>query len=246
MDLGQYALALREALKAKKCVMISCNCSIMYSGRAESFLDFGDRMIVIKEDATLLVHQREGSNPVNYMKQDSFHIVSFHKGVIKIKSKHIALKEFMDIEIKEIYGLHARLLEDHKSIVIQGTEKDMSDMIFAQPSLIEPGFKPLSQEEHTLYGFIDVFGYDKDNVLTIIECKRFVADPKAVDQLQRYVRKIKSSKGVDKVRGILAAPRISPNAQKMLDDLKFEFRQINPPKYLERYHKDQRALKDFA
>src|SRR3989344_6056761 len=157
----------------------------------------------------------------------------------------MAIKEFMDIHITKIFSLNEFELDDTKSLVLQGTEKDLSDMLFKNPELIEPGFNPLSQEEHTKYGFIDIFGYDKNNILVIVECKRFTADPKAVDQLERYVRKIKASKGLQKVRGILAAPRISPNALQMLKDHNFEFLSIIPPKYLEKYLHDQKQLNDF-
>lgn len=244
-DLAKCALDINEAIKAKKSVILACHCSISYSGRAESFLEFGDRMVIIKQDATLLVHQPTGSNPINYMRPESHNAVSLFQGVLTLKSTNIAVKEFMEIAIKKVYYCQVESLEDNKQIVIQGTEKDMSDMIFNNPALIEPGFRPLSQEEHTKHGFIDVFGYDKENIFTIIECKRYCADPKAVDQLNRYVRKMKEAKGVQRVRGILAAPKVSASAKKMLEDLHFEFRPISPPKYLERYQKDQKALNDF-
>lgn len=245
MDNKKIALQINEAVKTKRSIVLGCNCSVNYSGRAESFLDFGDRVIIIKEDSTLLVHQPTGNNPINYMGPGSYHFVSLNKGVLKLGSKNISLKEFMDIEIKEVYFFNSFALKDGKSIVIQGTEKDMSDMIFNNPGLIEEGFKPLSQEEHTKYGFIDVFGHDKNNILTVIECKRFMADPKAVDQLHRYVRKIRQAKGVQKVRGILAAPRISPAAQRMVNDLGFEFKKIEPQKYLERFNKGQKGLDEY-
>ncbi|MBS3132897.1 DUF91 domain-containing protein [Candidatus Woesearchaeota archaeon] len=65
--------AVNEALKNGKSVVLGCNCSVNYSGRAESFLADGDRIIIIKSDKTLLIHQPHGSNPVNYMKEGSSH-----------------------------------------------------------------------------------------------------------------------------------------------------------------------------
>lgn len=243
--LAACAIGIRDALKARKTIIIACHCSIAYSGRAESFLDFGDRIIIVKQDAALLVHQPANSNPVNYMKPESQHSISLLNGILSLKSTNIPLKEYMDIAITLVHFWKAELLEDNKSIEIQGTEKDMSDMIFSNPCMIEPGFTPLSQEEHTKYGFIDVFGFDNKNVLTVIECKRYIADPSAVDQLNRYVKKIKDAKGVKSVRGILAAPKISPSAKRMLDDLGLEFKALAPPKFLERYQKSQKALGDF-
>ena len=243
--LQKYEIIINHALKKGESIVFGCHCNIKYSGRAESYLAEGDRIIFIKEDGTLLIHQPTGSNPVNYMKQGSAHtLVSKDKKLI-FKSRNLAAKEYLDIEILEIHFCHSQKLADDKSLELAGTERDMSDMLFQNPSLVEKGFKPLSTEEHTKYGFIDLFGYDKKKVLTVIECKRYRGDLSAVTQLRRYVEKIKEAKGVDNVRGILICPKISPNALRMLQDCGFSFKAVNPPNYLERYDKGQKRLDGF-
>jgi len=151
----------------------------------------------------------------------------------------------MDIKLEAIYFLTSVNLQDSESLVLQGNEKDMSDYIYANPEVIEEGFSPLSREEHIQYGFIDVFGYDKNNVLVVVECKRFKAGPLAVSQLRRYVEKIKSSRGLNKVRGIIAAPEITKPALQMLIDFGYAFKPVNPPKYKEEYKKNQKNIGDF-
>ena len=236
----------RDALSASKTILISANCNIRYSGRAESFLADGDRIIIIKGDKTLLVHQPHGSEPINYMKGETSHDMFVTDGKkLVVKSRNLPSKEYMDIIINELYFMEAQELEDGQKLALEGTEADMSDMIYSNPELIEKGFKPISREEQTKYGFIDVFGYDKNNNLVIVECKRYNADLSAVQQLRRYVEKMKSLRGIDNIRGIIAAPKISNNALKMLEDWGFEYRQVNPPKFLERYDKDQKNLGDF-
>ena len=239
--------AFKEALDKSRVIMLSCCCEIHYSGRAESFLGSGDRLIIIKADKTLLIHQPEGSSPINYMKEGTSYTLVKEKegGKLVLRCSNIPLKEYMDIFISRVYSFHQLQLEDSAKIQLIGSERDMSDMIYNNPALIEQGFKPLSREEHTKYGFIDVFGYDKNSVLVVIECKRYTADLKAVDQLQRYVKKIKQLRGLDKVRGILAAPEISPNTLQMLTDNGFEYRKISPPKYLERFNKGQKMLGEY-
>jgi endonuclease len=234
--------ALNDAFQNNKPVILVCTCSVHYSGRAESYLSEGDRIIFVKADGTLLIHQPKGSNPVNYMKNATIHI-NHHDGNHVLTSQ--ADKEFLDIIITKLHSASIHELEDNAAIELIGSERDMSDRIYNNPSLIEPGFKPLSREEHTRYGFIDVFGNDKNNILVVIECKRYTADLKAVDQLQRYVRKIKQLKGLKHVRGIIASPKISPNALQMLKDHKFEYRSISPPNFFERDGKSQKRLGDY-
>src|SRR3989338_2463954 len=245
INLSYAHYKIEEAIEKKECIIIACKCEVWYSGRAESFTPEGDRILIIKPDGTFLIHQPKGNAPVNYMKEGAIHSVSKHENCLFINSSDVYKKEYIDIKATQVYFFQSHLLEDNQKIQLSGSEKDMSDMIYAKPELIEKGFKPLSREEHTKYGFIDVFGYDKDNILVVVECKRYNADLGAVTQLRRYVEKIKEAKGIHRVRGIIASPKISPNSLKMLTDWGFEYRAINPPKYLERYNNDQKSIFDF-
>lgn len=244
-NLQKNSSLINKALSKNNTIVICCNCKVSYSGRAESFLDFGDRVILIKSDKSLLVHQPEGNAAVNYMKANSVHNAKIKENFLMLKSSNQILKEYMDIHIKKIHFLNNHKLEDGSSITISGTEQDMNNMIYNNPEIIEAGFKTASQEEQTKYGFIDVLGIDKNNVLTVIECKRYCADFNAVTQLRRYIEKLKKSKGIDTVRGIIAAPKITPNALKMLEDWGFCFKLVEPPKHLEKFKKGQKKLDSF-
>lgn len=232
-------MLLKDAINSKGSIVLFANCSVDYNGRAQSRLEGGDRIIVVKSDNTILVHQPVGNNPVNYLKQDTKFEV---KGNVLYAYNS---KEYLDIEFFEIYSVMSRDLKDGKELELHGSERDMSDMIYGSPELIEKGFKPLSREEHTKYGFIDVFGYDSSGRLVVVECKRFAATLDAVTQLRRYVEKIGSLKGINAVRGIIAAPDISQNARKMLEDYGYEYRKVDPPKHYERHRKGQVDLTSF-
>ncbi len=245
MKQEDYCVLLNDALARNETIVFSCNCTIRYSGRAESYLDKGDRLVMIKSDNALLVHQPSGNAPINYMKPNTSHTLKLENGKLILRSQNLILKEKMEINIDKIHFFNSHKLEDGQAISIAGTEDDMSDMIYNNPELIEEGFKPVSQEEQTKYGFIDVLGVDKNGVLTVVECKRYNAELSAVTQLRRYVEKIMVSKGITKVRGILAAPKITENAEKMLKDWGFDFKSIKPPKYLEEYDKKQSRLDNF-
>lgn len=244
-DLQEYCTLLNDALNRNETVVFACKCSIRYSGRAESFLETGDRIIIIKSDKTLLVHQPSGNNPINYMKPNTSHSLTVQDKKLLLKSSNLLLKESMDLAIDRMFFFNSHKLEDSQSIVVAGTEEDMSRMLYEHPEMVEGGFKAVSQEEQTKYGFIDVFGADKDGNLVVVECKRYCADLGAVTQLRRYVEKIKESKGIQNVRGILAAPKITDNARKMLEDWGFKFISVNPPKYMEEYDKKQSKLDFF-
>lgn len=236
---------LKKGLERKEVVLFTARCSIDYNGRAQSYLPEGDRIILIKPDGTLLVHQVNGSVPVNYMKDRTHYHLLHEDGIIHLKAKHPTQQEYMDIEISQIYSICSLKLEDSAKIQLVGNEKDMSDMIFNNPELIEKGLKALKREEHTEFGFVDVLCKDAKGNLVVVECKRYAADYKAVSQLQRYVEKIKLAKGISTVRGVLASPTISEATKTVLEEAGFKHVSLEPPKYKEKYKKDQKKLLEF-
>ena len=237
---------LASAINSHSCCIIGGNCRVWYTGRAESYLEFGERVVFFKKDGTVLIHQSEGSAPVNWMPADSVSQCFIRDFKLVILSTLPKDGQRLKVEFDRVNFLNSFRLEDGVTLVSAGSEKDMAIMLYNNPDLIESGFKPISLEEQTAFGFIDVFGYDKDNFLVVVECKRYAASLDAVTQLRRYVEKVKSMKGVDRVRGIIAAPKISPNALKMLEDWGFKFVKIDPPKYFEDIKKKQTTLKSFG
>jgi endonuclease len=247
MELADFKAQFNAAMSRNNCIVFFCSCEISYSGRAEAVLKKGDRIVLIKADNTLIVHQPQGSAPVNYMKQGSrIEIFSLDEHLI-LKSFNSEGKEFLDVEIFRVYSFASHRIEDGLKLELVGNEKDMSDLIKKHPQLISLDFTPLSREEHTKFGFIDVFGHDKSGNLIIVECKRYSAGLDAVTQLRRYVEKIMELKGLkqENVKGVLASPEITPNAREMLEKWGFEWKQAFPPKRLEKYNKDQKVLSDW-
>lgn len=245
MDLGEFEDRFTLAGNKGEFIVFFCKCKIVYSGRAEARLPKGDRLVSVKQDGTIFVHQPEGGNPINYMKAGgSVELLKQDYGLL-FKAYNSITKEYLELEIGRVYSFMSRRLEDGQKQLLAGTEADMSDMIKQNPTLISKDFKPLSREEHTKFGFIDVFGHDKKGTLIVVECKRYSAGLDAVQQLRRYVEKIKDLRGTDKVSGILASPKISPNAEDMLKKWKFLWRLVNPPMRLVRHNRNQKALDAF-
>ncbi len=247
MKLSETIRAVNEGLERGELICLFCHCAVTYSGRAESYLDFGDRLIMIKQDRSVLIHQPQGGNPINYLRPPANIVFTLEQGS---ESEHIWLlatskEDEIDVEITLVYNLLSRRLEDGQKQTLSGSEAEMSDMLLDNPALIRKDFKPLSREEHTKYGFIDVFGHLGDGTLAIVECKRYTAGLSAVTQLRRYVEKISDAKGTKKVTGIIAAPAITTNAFEMLTDWKFSFVRVEPPKRNVRGRKRQKKIDNF-
>lgn len=246
MERAAFIDEFERARASHEMLVLFCSCEIVYSGRAEAFLPRGDRLIVIKQDGVFLIHQPEKGNPINYLKTGAELLLEKHEGHLMIKGKYLPNKEFLDVEIFTVYDAMRRRLEDGQEQVLQGSEADMSDHIRDNPSLISKGFRPLSREEHTTVGFLDVFGHDGNGSLVVVECKRYTAGLSAVSQLHRYVEKIKELRGTQQVKGVMASPKIAPNALEMLKQYGFEWRMVAPPMRHARHDRRQTALATFG
>ena len=234
--LDSFVKKITSALNKGEFISFSCNCAVSYSGRAESYLDFGDRFIIIKQDRGILIHQPIGGMPINYLRPPAnieFSIDSFD-GDDFVLLHATSKSDEIFVQIRVVYDFLARRLEDGVKQMLSGTEAEMSDMLRDNPEILSNAlnkeFKPLSREEHTKFGFIDVFGHLGDGTLAIVECKRYTAGLSGVTQLKRYVDKMKRVKGIDTITGVMAAPAITPNARAMLDECGFVFAQVEPPK----------------
>lgn len=247
MDMRSACEEIQSGLKQNAVVTVFCRCSVSYSGRAESELGEGDRLLIVKQDNALLVHQPEGSTPINYMKDGSKVDAVVRDGSLVLESQNLSDKDFLEVTCEEVYSVSSRRLVDGAELRLVGTEEDMSDMIREEPGVIGEWFNPVSREEHTSYGFIDVFGHDKEGNFVVVECKRYTAGVSAVQQLRRYVEKVASLKGVgpERVRGVLAAPSVAKNALDMAENWGYEYRRVEPPRRQERFKKGQKSLSDF-
>ncbi len=252
--LSSFLKKISSALDKGEFITFFCHCAVSYSGRAESYLDFGDRLIMIKQDRGLLIHQPVGGMPINYLRPPANIEFSLEKSDDDDEVPYLLLHatsktDEIVVQITEIHDFVSRRLDDGQKQSLSGTEAEMSDMLRDDPSIISQAinkeFIPLSREEHMKYGFIDVFGHLGDGTLAVVECKRYTAGLAGVTQLLRYVEKMKKVKGIDKVVGIMAAPAITPNAQAMLDEYGFTFARVIPPKQKLNEKKVQKKIDSF-
>jgi len=249
MELGEFSLLVESAVAAREAFVAFVHCQITYSGRAEAFLGRGDRILLIKSDQTVIIHQPEGSVPINYMRPGSAVTLEKVDEHLMMHVRNDSEHSFLDVEVFRAYDAASRRLEDGMKQDLAGNERDMSNWIRDNPAVISAvlssDFRPISREEQTDVGFIDVFGHDGTGGLVVVECKRITASLMAVDQLRRYVERVKQIKGTQQVGGVLAAPSITPNALEMLTNYGFLFARVEPPMRLERWSRDQKKIFEF-
>jgi RecB family endonuclease NucS len=218
-------------------------CKIEYRGRAKSYLDWGERIIIIKSDGTVLVHKDIQRNPINWQPEGTTLMVQCEKKFVVLKTINHKKRERMNATFDKIDIIYTTSLRDHAQLEIVGMEYDLTKKIEKNPELIEPGFRVIRREKHTKSGLIDLRGCDKDNTPVIIEVKRGKATISAAHQLRMYINDIKKLNPSAPVRGILVAPYIPALVKNLLDDYELEYKEIRIKHELAR--KQQQKLEGF-
>jgi RecB family endonuclease NucS len=236
--------ALNEGLSSvkKRMVIIVGNCKVDYTGRARSFLDYGERLVIVKPDGTVMVHGNEKREPLNWQPPGTKVKYTSEEGMT-IEASRTSPPETMHIHFKNIGALSIFRLDDGARLNIVGEEDDIVDKLEKDPSIIEEGLRVMRREKATNSGYIDLFCEDKDGVPVIVEVKRTSVSPNAVYQLEAYLVDFKKKNNKAIVRGILCAPRISEMAKTLIAEKGLEYRQVGYD--FELADKKQRSLESF-
>jgi len=238
--LSEAAAAIEKALSQRKTLIVAGTCEVLYSGRARSTLELGERILVIKEDGSLLVHRPVGYEPVNWQPSGSIFHVQTKADAIEVHAVRQKPRENVRVIFTEVFMVSALSLSDSGEFALHASEKEMHRAILLKPSLLEEGFKPISYEKKVEPGFVDVYGVDKNGKLVVVEVKRKMAGKEAVLQLSKYIEAIKG-KADRELRGVLVAPSLGKDVQTLLVSLGLEFKALDPKKCAKVLKKDQNA-----
>ncbi len=230
--LAEAETIIKEAIQQHRMLLIVGQCSIHYVGRASSKLDSGERVLMIKEDGSLLVHRSVGHEPVNWQPSGCVFHTNTRDHNLEIHAVRQKPAESVKAYFDKLYLVSCFGLVDSGQFSLYASEEDMHKAILLRPSLIEEKFKPISYEKKVEPGFMDVYGIDKEGKLVVVEVKRKTAGKEAVFQLAKYIDAVRS-KADRKVRGILAAPQMAKDVQKTLAMLGLEFKCLDPKKCAE-------------
>jgi len=210
----------------KTFLIVLGDCLVNYNGRARSLLDWGERVIMIKQDGAVLVHQPVMREPVNWQPTGSRTEFTMKDNHLVLKSRHLHPPEKMKITFREVQLITVTSLRDRANLVIAGMETDVVNQIISDPSIIEEGLRITKREKPVKSGSIDLYGFDKNHVPVIIEVKRSLATISSVHQLRMYVKETKKDNKEAQVRGVLCAPRVPEMVKKLLEEHDLEWREV--------------------
>ncbi|MBN1328276.1 MAG: endonuclease NucS [Candidatus Heimdallarchaeota archaeon] len=200
----------------KKMIIIFGLCIAIFDGRIKSFLPEGDRLLFVKKDETLILHGSKGVKPLNWQIGGAGKInYLIEDNKLIVKTFRPKTTETLEIIFSDIYQITAFDAHDSASLSVYGSEADLSNYLYNNPTIIDKDFQPTTREYETPFGFLDLRGVDREGNIIVIEVKKRNATPADAHQLKRYVEYFQEIEKV-KVRGILVAKDFSQKVMAVL------------------------------
>jgi RecB family endonuclease NucS len=190
--------------------LIVARCAVEYSGRLSARLPEALRLVILKADGSVLVHADAGGyKPLNWMTPPT---------VVEEEGDRIVVRKLkgedrLDIVLAEVLSdvTHA-MDEDADRLEKDGVEAHLQELLAEAPGWCGEGFRLVRREWPTDIGPVDLMCRDFDDGWVAVEIKR-VGTIEAVEQLSRYIERIRRDPALADCRGVLAAQVVKPQAR---------------------------------
>ena len=123
-----------------------------------------------------------------------------------------ATEDRLEIEIDEVVSDVTHDMGEAAALEKDGVERDLQEALAGAPQFCGEGFRLVRREWPTDIGPVDLMCRDGEDAWIAVEIKR-VGTIDAVEQLTRYLERIRRDPAMSACRGILAAQAIKPQAR---------------------------------
>jgi hypothetical protein len=194
--------------------LIVARCEVRYSGRLDAFLPEALRLLMFKADGSVLVHADAGGyKPLNWMTPPT--VIEEEPERIIVRKRAGASEDRLEISLADVLSdvTHEMGSPDEDTALSKdGVEKHLQELLAEQPHWCGEGFRLVRREWATDIGPVDLMCRDAEDGWVAVEIKR-VAGIEAVEQLTRYLDRIRLDPAIAQCRGVLAAQVVKPQAR---------------------------------
>jgi RecB family endonuclease NucS len=204
------------AYRAPAMRLIVARCSVRYRGRVSTELPEGVRLLMIKADGTFMVFSDGGGpsvKPLNWMAPPT--VLEERDGMLVVRRRAASGEDRLEIAIAEVLAdtVHDMGSPDAEpGLAKDGVEADLQELLAAQPQQLGEGLRLVRREWPTDIGPVDLMCRGAGEEWVAVEVKR-IAGIDAVEQLGRYLERLRLDPAFASCRGVLAAQRIRPQAR---------------------------------
>jgi RecB family endonuclease NucS len=190
--------------------LIVARCEVTYTGRLTAYLPESTRLLMIKSDGSVLVHADAGGyKPLNWMTPPT--VIEEDGDLLVVRKRAGGSEDRLEIRLHEVLSDVEHEMGEAAALEKDGVERDLQEALAACPGAIEAGLRLERREWPTDLGPVDLMCRDDGGGWVAVEVKR-LGTIDAVEQLTRYLERIRLDPGMSGCRGILAAQALKPQA----------------------------------
>ena len=190
--------------------LIVARCEVAYTGRLNAFLPESTRLLMLKDDGSVLVHADAGGyKPLNWMTPPT--VIEHGDGVVVVRKRAGRTEDRLEIRLVDVLSDVTHDMGEAAALEKDGVERDLQLLLADDPTHIEAGLRLVKREWPTDVGPVDLMCRDEDDAWVAVEIKR-IGTIDAVEQLTRYLDCIRADPARAECRGVLAAQSIKPQA----------------------------------
>jgi hypothetical protein len=205
--------------------LVIARCSVDYAGRLNAHLPLATRLLMLKNDGSLLVHADGGSyKPLNWMSPPCTLVVEepdddqAEAGVVELwRVTHAKTADLLVVSIHEVLHDSAHDLGLDPGLQKDGVEAHLQKLLAEHIELLGEGHMLVRREYMTAIGPVDILARDAGGASVAVEIKRR-GGIDGVEQLTRYLELMNRDPLLAPVVGVFAAQEITPQARTLAED----------------------------
>jgi endonuclease len=195
--------------------LVVARCEVVYTGRLTAVLPEATRLLLFKADGSVLVHADAGGyKPLNWMTPPT--VIEEGDGTIVVRKRAGKTEDRLEIRVFEILSDASHEMDEAGGLEKDGVERDLQEALASQPEALGDGVRLVRREWPTDIGPVDLMCRDADDGWIAIEIKR-IGTIEAVEQLGRYLERIRLDPATAACGGVLAAQRVKPQARTLAE-----------------------------
>jgi RecB family endonuclease NucS len=193
--------------------LIVARCEVRYTGRLNAVLPESTRLLMLKADGSVLVHADAGGyKPLNWMTPPT--VVEAQgdpPGRIVVRKRAGQTEDRLEIVLSEVMSDVSHDMGEAAALEKDGAERELQELLAAVPAALGEELRLVRREWPTDLGPVDLMCRDAGEGWVAVEVKR-IATIEAVEQLARYLDRIRLDPALADCRGLLAAQRLQRQA----------------------------------
>ena len=191
--------------------LLVARCEVLYTGRLTARLPEAVRLLMFKADGSFLVHDDAGGfRPLNWMTPPT--VIEESDGAILVRKRAGKTEDCLEVHLAEVLSDVTHDMGESAALQKDGVERHLQEELAARPETLGEKLRLVRREWPTDLGPVDLMCRDPEDGWVAVEVKR-IATIDAVEQLTRYLERIRRDPAMVDCRGVLAAQTVKPQAR---------------------------------